>query len=566
MTNKEFCRRWQWCVYSSLLLGYLAFPVATIGQKNAPRVSEQQIETARQRGLAFIKSNARSTPKTGGRAALVAMTLLKAGIPVDDPVVQQTINEVVSRVSGTTFKPVPEQEGIYEAGVSLMALANADPEKYKPQIEVIANYIIANQGTEGDWDYVGPDRSTGDTSISQYGMLGLWEASRSGVDVPVTVWEKAAQWHITRQSADGGFTYHPSTANTQEAPTHSMSVAGSGSLLIARRLLFGAGAVEVEADPQKKKAGAKFGVLETSEEPTKTNPTNEAKAAPKGRTTKQGSIDQAIKKGIGWMNKNFTVTNPSGWPIYYLYGLERLGALADTDQFGSRDWYLDGAAHLVATQAADGSWTDQSGPDCGTCFGVLFLTKATAKMVTTTKRGPRASRFGAGLLQGGRGLPTNLKDAEVSKGQVKARVMTGDLDKLLAELENSQSQNVESAQQTIVEQIQLGNGEALIGQRDRLVKLVNDKRWEVRRTALWALGRSNDLQLAPLLIKGLSDTGQDVTVEARNALKFLSKKLNGFGYPDEPTDDQRLEEIKKWKKWYLSVRAYEERGGLDEKD
>jgi hypothetical protein len=567
MTKIKSSQQLWWWVCSSLLLGCSFLYQPVVGQQNkaAARVSEQQIEQARQRGITFLRSNASRVVGTGGRGALFAMTLLKAGIPVDAPEIQPLINEVLSRVSSNDFKPASEHEGIYEAGVSLMALANADPEKYKPQITAIAQFLISKQNSDGDWDYLGANKTTGDTSISQYGMLGLWEATRSGVEVPTGVWEKTVQWHASRQCTDGGFTYHPAPPGVgggNTGATHSMTVAGTGSVLIARMMLFGAGAAEVEPDPQKKKAGAKFGVLENFDDPVKA----EVKAVPKGRTTQKGPTDATVQRGIGWMNKNFTIANPSGWPLYYLYGLERLGALADTDKFASRDWYQEGAAHLVETQNKDGTWGDQSGPDCGTCFAVLFLTKATAKMVSPTKRAARASRFGTGLLAGGRGLPTNLKDAEMSKGQVKARVMTGDVDKLLAELENLQSDKVEAAQQTLVEQIQLGNGEALIGQKDRLLKLVNDKRWEVRRTALWALGRSNDLQLAPLLINGLSDTVQEVTIEARNALKFLSKKLNGFGYSDEPTDDQRLEEIKKWKKWYLSVRAYDERGGLDEKD
>lgn len=547
----------------------VAFGQAAQQPAKAPaRVTEQQIEQSRQRGLAFIKGYVRQIPKAGGKSSLVAMTLLKAGTPADSPEVKPLIEGIQGCISGGTYKPVAEHENIYEAGVSLMALANADPEKYKPEIEAIARYIMENQNVDGDWDYpLNGGKGFGDTSISQYGMLGLWEASRSGVEIPVNVWDNAAQWHITRQLSDGGFTYHPPSIGNNSggagSATHSMVVAGTGSLLIARRFLFGALAVEEDPAAKKKKPEAKFGVLEGFEEPAKPGE-KEAKPAPKARVTKQGSIDSAIQRGVGWMNKNFTVSNPTGWPLYYLYGLERLGALADTDKFGNRDWYQEGAAHLVATQAADGSWQEQVGTDVGTCFAVLFLTKATAKMVESKR--PKANRFGTGLLAGGRGLPKNLKEAEATKGQAKPRAAATDLDKLLAELENLQSDKVEAAQQTLVEQIQLGNAEELIGQKERLVKLVKDQRPEVRRTALWALGRSTDLRMAPLLINGLSDPVQEVTIEARNALKFLSKKLTGFGYPDEPTDEQRLEEIKKWKKWYFSVRPYDERSGLDEKD
>ena len=46
----------------------------------------------------------------------------------------------------------------------------------------IAAYLISRQNGNGSWDY--SDRNQGDTSISQYAVLGLWEAENAGVDVP----------------------------------------------------------------------------------------------------------------------------------------------------------------------------------------------------------------------------------------------------------------------------------------------------------------------------------------------------------------------------------------------
>src|SRR5207247_2484719 len=107
------------------------------------------------------------------------------------------------------------------------------------------NYLISAQRPGGEWDY--PNPSFGDTSITQYAILGLWEAVRSGVTVPKKVWDKAAGWHVSRQLRDGSFTYHPSDRGPDiQIPgmggTHSMTAAGTASLLVCRLHLYhGAG-------------------------------------------------------------------------------------------------------------------------------------------------------------------------------------------------------------------------------------------------------------------------------------------------------------------------------------
>src|SRR5690606_12449199 len=112
-----------------------------------------------------------------------------------------------------------------------------------------------------------------------------------------------------------------------------------------------------------------------------------------------------------------------------------------------------------------------------------------------------------GLLAGGRGLPENLNEVQVADGKIKARQISGPIDELLAALEKVDDApfGVESVQEAIVEQIQVGDRDKLVGQIDRLRKLAKDPRAGVRRTALWALGRSRDLTVASLLLKGLTD-------------------------------------------------------------
>jgi len=508
-----------------------------------------------------------------GEGALVTMALLKAGVPRDAPEMKSGIDKILSHMRGSN-KYEPGTHHTYEAGVGLMALANADVKGYRQQIEAIAKYLISVQQPSGAWGYPNQDH-VGDTSITQYGILGLWEASRSGVTVPKKVWDKAAAWHVATQRSDGSFIYHPDDApgaSFQQGPggqgTHSMTVAGTASLYVARMHLYpdARDVEEIKTRTGSKRRGKKFGVLEPADaKPEEAAPKGVDPGDPNYRiTTRLAAIDKAINKGKQWLTDKFTVAPKANHDIYYLYGLERLAALADVKEFGGHDWYAEGATHLMGIQNPGGTWMDGCGEFPATALGVLFLSKATAKMVARKERAPPERRFGGGLLVGGRGLPEDLNAVQADQGGVRVRKLKGPVDELLAELEKVESRQVESAQSALVETIATENPEALIGQGDRLLKLARDRRSEVRRTAFWALGRTNDLRVVPTLIAGLNDSDLDCMVEARNALRYISKKLDVREPPDDATSDQRLAAIALWKKWYLTVRPYDDRDDLGE--
>jgi len=97
--------------------------------------------------------------------------------------------------------------GTYEAAASIMALATEDPEANRGLISTIAAYIVSKQNANGSWDYVG--RAAGDTSISQYAVLGLWEAENDAVEIPPSVWDRAAAWYMTVESSAGKLELSP---------------------------------------------------------------------------------------------------------------------------------------------------------------------------------------------------------------------------------------------------------------------------------------------------------------------------------------------------------------------
>jgi hypothetical protein len=210
-------------------------------------------------------------------------------------------------------------------------------------------------------------------------------------------------------------------------------------------------------------------------------------------------------------------------------------------------------------------------------LGTLFLLRTTAK---TLKREIPLDPLGAGLLAGGRGLPDDLNQAVLKQGTVKSTKDLGPIDELLAALEKVESVDLSTTQSAIVEQVQLGDREELIKQKDRLIKLAKHPNAEARRTAIWALGRTEDMRIAKLLISALDDNNVDVMVEAQNALCILSRKPLGFGLAESPftglaesaTQEERDAAVsvwrekakEKWGVWYYKYRPYDERDDLSE--
>lgn len=573
------------------------------GQERARAdISQRKIDEAIDRGVAYLKKNAHE--ENVGRDSLALLAILKGGEPVESPVVADLLGTIVVRIRTVDYD---KRHHFYQAGVELMILEAVDPVRYRGEIEKLAQYILQGQAERGSWWYPNRPNSQdrgGDTSITQYAMLGLWTAARAGRRVPFGVWDRCAAWHIKTQLHTGAFVYHP---GENLKSLHSMTVNGVASMCIARMFLFPDAEYSVlmgnaVVDPPSEESAASG--EQTDDEAAESSPAvsesrrradkyrflqevdpvtgkvvqatapQTTKAATGGvRTVKLADLDQAIAKGLAWMDGHFSLTNVDGSQMYYIYGLERMAALADVDTVGGQDWFQAGAKYLVGIQRPDGSIGSSVE---STSFAILFLSRATGKLLNRTA-GPE-ERIAGGLLAGGRGLPKNLAQVQMKDGEIKERKLIGPIDELLAELENPKSMKIEAAQTALVEQVQIGDRESLIGQEERLRKLLDDPRVEVRRTAVWALGRGGTIRVAPELIHALSDPDLSVVVEAHNALCWLSRKPTAFGLPAHPneavsedaTAEQkragiqkwRADVLRNWRTWYMENQPYDERDRL----
>lgn len=482
------------------------------------------------RGAGYLKKMGTAG---AGESALAALALLKADVPATDAGLSGLLATVQKRFpTGGGYDP--ERSGgqeVYEAAVCILALANHDPTSNRPQITSAARYLLDRQKANGSWDY--DHREAGDTSFSQYAVLGLWEAEVAGVDIPPRAYDRAAAWFLAAQSPGGSWNYHRDEGG---AETLSMTAAGTSSLLICGRQL----------ERHRKRAEAANPLL------VAVNPAGQV-ATRSEVNVPASRIDQAARKGASWISRNFKLADASIYgqtPYYALYGIERIGALANAADLGGLDWFEQGRRFIVAGQRGDGAWYGNFGEGPNTAWAMLFLTKSTAKTLLKVER----ARLGAGTLLGGRGLPKDLSSLTVAQGRVVVRPMNGAVEGMLAVLEDPRVDNADSALAGLVARYRSEGPTALKPHQARFLKLIADPDPGVRKVAAWGLARGGDLDAAPALIAALRDPDEAVVGEARVGLQLLSRKIDDLGPPSPSTPEQRDRAAKAWRAWYDAAR------------
>src|SRR5262249_27256640 len=154
--------------------------------------------------------------------------LIKSGTPKDNAYIQQLTAATVDRINRGVYQSGPEpQHHVYEAACDAFLLTDVDPVLYQPQLATLRDYLVRHQLPQGSCFYPSSPPEAGDTSITQFALLGLWATKRAGIDVPQATWDNAAKWLLKTQMPDGGFAYHPFAGN-QQPSTHTMTAAGCG--------------------------------------------------------------------------------------------------------------------------------------------------------------------------------------------------------------------------------------------------------------------------------------------------------------------------------------------------
>ncbi|HEX7897585.1 MAG TPA: hypothetical protein VF950_07475 [Planctomycetota bacterium] len=387
-------------VWSGAILGVLGMALAA----QAQGLDQKRIDEAINKGVQYLKTA--DSPGWDAHISnadeLVLLTLIHAGVPENDPKLQEYFTRAMAA----------KQERTYKVALLAMCLEELDRVKHQGKIRQCAQFLVDNMAQNGQWSYGEPSTfadgtptgggggavasggvkevangprqkpkvvqkvsvqkrvpgpATGDNSNSQYAALGLRACHDAGIVLPKeTVIKPAKRWWATSQLGVKG---------------KDNSVATGAAMV---------------ADPR--------GWSYTTADPAYGSMTAGAIGAVcifdyiLGEDWKK---DKVVAGGMGWLTKNFSVTEnigpcqtggqaPNEFLYYYLYALERVGMLYDTPFIGNRDWYFDGAKVILAAQKPDGSWAESGPatmrPTWDTCFAILFLKRATRPLTASVDK------------------------------------------------------------------------------------------------------------------------------------------------------------------------------------
>lgn len=500
------------CV-SALATAMVLFAAA--GPVLAQPEQSPEIQAAIARGAEYLRAHG-AQPNLG-EEALMVLAMIKCGVDPADPGLAPRLQRIRGSVAGPTFDPGEEHYGLYTAGIVAMVLgalnrAGASDQAFSREgMEKISKYVIAHQNPNGSWNYPSFHGGQGDTSVTQYAMLALWEAVMAGVEVPPEVFDKAAAWHIQAQDAEkGGYGYRPLGGGSRTV-SHTMTAGALGSLMIC-----------LQRGPTAKpvlKHKLLIPVTPEGDEPAEYVP-----------TTSAAEIRRAIARADGWLTNAFDVEKPTGLGHYYFfYALERYGSLAESDDttgepLRSIDWYHAVAERLLRDQRADGGWTNTFGVLVDTSFALLFLSRATKK---TVEEYQEPDRLGKGILVGGRGLPQDFTQVVVDPSGFKVKPLQGSLDELLGMLRTASGMQLEGARVGLYETLRQSDPATLKLGIERLEELAEVPEAQTRQIAVWALARQESLRVAPTLIRALNDPDPGVRGEAQAGLQLLRRRFPG---------------------------------------
>ncbi|MEO8493709.1 MAG: prenyltransferase/squalene oxidase repeat-containing protein [Planctomycetota bacterium] len=540
-----------WMLTLSVLLGTFSDSPAFGDTPESP-----EVQAMIARGVKYLEEN---FGKSGGQhenelgaACICALACYKATGNPQHPLVTKAVAQIRTELQkGMTYSG----HANYSLGLAMIFLGELDLEAYRTEIEAMLQEIYKRQMPYGAWSY--PNDPLGDVSQTQYAVLGMWLAHRQGINVDQQVLERVCNWLLRVQEPSGVFPYkgedpgHFNRIEQQVQSSASMCAAGVGSLYVCGELL---GFID---DPKVMKMRMRL-----------------PQAIQVVRDKKDGSIakivdrtiwQKAVSDGNTWMGQNGKVENFDGYhkegyqQYYYMYSVERYWAfreLAEGIDTNEPAWYNAGVAYMRTNQAANGSWQSTrgvaNGPVIDTGFAVMFLLRSSKKTITRLV-------VEAGILSGGKGLKADLSTAKVDdRGQVVTADDTQGVSGLLAMLEDPKAPQSEYISD-VPQDIKLSSDPATRqAELTRFRRMLINGPFQGRLTTAKLLGTVRDLDSAPVLIFALSDSDWRVATAARDSLRFMSRKPEGFGFVIEsgkaPEKSAWQKAQRDWTNWLLSVR------------
>ncbi|WP_432797594.1 DUF4159 domain-containing protein [Poriferisphaera sp. WC338] len=251
----------------------------------------------------------------GGETALVTYALLSSGISPQDARLSPAIQYLMRK----------EMNGTYARSLRAHCFA-AMPSSYASRLLSDARWLKGAQ-SKGRFDYGAKFVSRFDHSVTQYGVLGLWEYAKRGGGAAPLFWKSTQDHFISCQNEDGGWGYTPGQKSTD-----AMTAAGVTALLVAQEQIH------------------------------------------RNRSEPSKQLQEAIERGLVWLDLRAHSKKGlvGGGAMYDLYSIERVGMASGLKTFGRRDWFDAGADHILKRENGTGS-LGQNRVD--TAFALLFLAR-----------------------------------------------------------------------------------------------------------------------------------------------------------------------------------------------
>jgi hypothetical protein len=313
------------------------------------------VDAAVDRGVAALRDEQKRDGSFGtlpGETALALLALRHSGVPADDPACRRAASNLERELPDGT---------VYGAGLGVVALLEQDAKLHGRKVEELVADLVRGQCENGQWTYAYRATSrkpSGDNSNTQFAILALGVARARDVKVPPAPFAACAKFLDATQNDDGGWGYSDKERSRSYG---SMTAGGAMALAFCRAAARGVALpdAEVAGDARIVRAVAWLG----------------RKFAPE--------YNADAGRSFGKKAKNRT---DSFWRHYWLWSVERAGAVTGLSHVGTHEWYSLGAAHLLATQRDDGAWMNPETQLRATCFALLFLRRSTRQAITPSSR------------------------------------------------------------------------------------------------------------------------------------------------------------------------------------
>lgn len=527
--------------FAALLL--ISIVAGSVRPVSAYTPDDPKVRSMVESAKGYLAANEHRLP--GGKA-LQALVFVKDE-EYDHPIVVSAVKAAEEFAAQTDAK-LTSQATSYEITLIIIFLAELNADRHRATIEKLMDVMWKRQKEHGGFGYSG--KADGDTSMSQYIVLAAWSAYKNGIDLDWDAIGKLNDWFLRTQDPSGAWGYQGQLASgggrvKQTEVRLSLAAGGLGSVYVCADLM-GVGQrlknVKIE-----RKIPAAFRPVESGDASGEEVKRSRAKGL---SPTVLQEMKRALNDGNQYFADKFAV--PGGkHDFYYLYAVERyksfFAQIDGGDEVNPR-WYDRGVDWLAEKQVASGGWTQagSEGPIANTAFACLFLLRSTQKSIKAS--------LGEGLLTGGRGLPKDTSKIRMRRGKIVSQPLSASPDEIMSIMEDPDNPDFTALAdnpETVISSLDPQNR---AGSLQRLRRLIQSGNAESRRLAVKALSHHRDLDNVPVLIYALADEDAEVFVAARNALRFISRKFDGFDIPQYPTAEEQQEGVLKWKTWYQSIR------------